>query len=485
MRFVIAKAIFLVAAFCLAAAIASSAQAFTSLFSFDGANGAYPQVGLVQGIHGGLYGSTQAGGSYNSGTIFEVTTGGELTTLHSFCSPTDCNDGYNPSPGLVLATDGNFYGMTMAGGAFGGGTVFKITPEGELTTLYAFCSQANCMDGATPQAGLVQADNGNFYGTTSSGGAGGIGTGTIFEITPQGKLTTLYNFLCTLGSCINGESPEGALLQATNGNFYGTTFGGGAHDAGTVFEITPTGKLTTLYGFCAQANCTDGAAPHAGLIQASNGYFYGTTEGNGCASLCGTVFKMTPTGKLISLYNFCECADGFYPAAALIQATDGNFYGTTENGGARGGGALFRITPEGKTTTLYTFCSQYNCDDGFQPSSSLLQATDGTLYGTTSSGGTGVACIEGCGTVYSFSIGLGPFVETLPTSGKVGAKVIILGNNLTGATSVSFNGTTATFTVVSDTEITATAPAAVTTGRVTVTTAGGALKSNVVFRVTE
>jgi uncharacterized repeat protein (TIGR03803 family) len=264
-------------------------------------------------------------------------------------------------------------------------------------------------------------------------------------------------------------------VQATNGNFYGTT-------RGTVFEITPAGALTVL-----QSEGSD-----AGLVQASSGNLYGTTVGGGgsiyCVGGCGTVFEITPKGTLTTLYSFCtaNCTDGNSPAAALIQATDGSLYGTTPFGGNDdGGGTIFKITPKGKLTTLYDFCSQVNCDDGFQPDSSLFQATNGSFYGTTPFGGIGAACIYGCGTVYSLSTGLGPFVETLPASGKVGAKIIILGNNLTGSTAVTFNGKSAAFTVVSDTEITATAPTGATTGKVAVTTPSGVLKSNVSFRLME
>jgi uncharacterized repeat protein (TIGR03803 family) len=252
---------------------------------------------------------------------------------------------------------------------------------------------------------------------------------------------------------------------------------GGANGEGTVFQITAGGKLTTLYSFGGGA---DGAGPADALIQASNGKFYGTTSAGG-ANSGGTVFEMTP-GKVRTIYSFCSlssCADGGTPLAGLIQATDGNLYGTTSAGGANGGGTIFRITTAGTLTTLYSFCSQTGCTDGDSPYEGLLQATNGALYGTTYYGGT-----DNDGTIYSLSVGLGPFVQTVTTSGKVGAAVIILGNNLTGTTSVSFGRTAATFTVASDTEIKTTVPAGATTGTVAVTTPKGTLKSNVPFRVT-
>jgi len=499
---------------CAATAMALPAQTLTTLHSFDGTDGASAYA-LVQATNGDGYGTTQFGGtnancpqSYGCGTIFKITPSGKLTTLYNFCSQqvgSLCTDGQGPSAGLVLAVDGNLYGTTEGGGANGGGagTVFKITASGKLTTLYSFCAETGCMDGEYPYAGLIQATNGNFYGTTMAGGANpgylGGGGGTVFKITPSGKLTTLYSF-CAQTNCTDGFFPTG-LVQATDGNFYGTTEYGGANgDYGTVFKITPSGKLMTLYNFCFEIGCPDGASPLAGLIQGVDGDFYGTTStgGHNCSYFegtpCGTVFKITPTGTLTTLYNFCfqgGCRDGAKPFA-LVQATDGNFYGTTEDGGIDGGegacygcGTVFKITLNGTLTTLYSFCAQAGCTDGEYPQAGLVQATNGDFYGTTYQGGTFTCPLigSGCGTVFSLSVGLGPFVRTLPTSSKVGAAVKVLGTNLTGATSVTFNGTAAVFTVMSRSLITTTVPAGATTGTVQVVTPGGTLSSNVAFRV--
>jgi uncharacterized repeat protein (TIGR03803 family) len=377
--------------------------------------------------------------------------------------------------GLVQGTNGDLYGTTYSGGANGSGTVFKISPSGTLTTLWRFCSQPGCADGKYPGAALVQATNGIYYGSTSGGGANN--GGTIFKITPSGSLTTLYSFCCTAG-------PNGALIQSTNGDFYGTTYEGGANaNHGTVFKITPSGKLTTLYSFCAPSNCTDGSNPVAGLVQGTDGNFYGTTYGGG-ASNYGTVFKITPGGKLTTLYSFCarggaSCTDGIEAQGGLVLGSDGNFYGTTLEGGANNHGTVFKITPKGTLTTPYSFCSQGGvCTDGSYPEAGLIQGTDGNLYGTTLQGGP-----NNGGTVFRLSVGLGSFVETQTTSGKVGAAVKILGTDLTGATSVSFNGTAAAFKVVSSSEITTTVPAGATTGTVRVVTPSGTLSSNVPFRV--
>ena len=409
---------------------------------------------------------------------FSVTWQG-LTTLLSF----DGTNGEFPTAKLLQAANGDFYGTTDAGGANGVGTVFKITPGGLVTTLYSFCSQSGCTDGEYPKGGLVQATNGDFYGTTAAGGASG--SGTVFKITPSGKLTRLYSF-CSQSNCTDGGGPYAGLVQATNGDFYGTTDGFGANgNYGTIFKITPGGTLTTLYSFCGQSGCTDGEYTYAGLVQAANGDFYGTTSQGGAGSNCpytwgcGTVFKITPGGTLTTLHRF-NGTDGYEPGGPLVQASDGNLYGITYADGANGRGTVFKITPGGTLTTLYSFCGQSGCTDGEFPwfGAGLVQATNGDFYGTTSQGG-----LANDGTVFSLSVGLGPFVETQPTSGKVGAAVKILGTNLTGATNVSFNGTAAVFKVISSSEITTTVATGATTGKVQVVTPSATLSSNVPFGV--
>ena len=274
-----------------------------------------------------------------------------LTTLHSFGgSSTDCQSqpgcGSYPLAGLVQASDGNFYGTTEGSGGnnncvSGCGTVFKITPSATLTTLYRFCSQANCADGESPRAGLVQASDGNFYGTTENGGANNCapyyGCGTVFKITSSGALTTLHSFARS-----DGAYPGAGLVQASDGNFYGTTYVGGTNNYGTVFKITPQGTLTTLHSF----DGSDGANPADGLLQASDGNFYGATSyggaSNDCYGGCGTVFKITSSGTLTTLHSFAG-SDGANPPARLVQASDGNLYGTTYVGGADGRGTVFRL----------------------------------------------------------------------------------------------------------------------------------------------
>ena len=394
-RLRVLKTTCVISVFCAMTAIASPAQILTTLYNFcsqpNCTDGALPEAGLVQATDGNLYGTTFQGGANTVGTVFKITVGGTLNTLYSFCSQPNCTDGALPVAGLIQARDGNFYGTSARGGAEGSGTVFKINPSGVLNTLYSFCSQPNCNDGNGPIAGLVQGSDRNFYGTTENGG-GPHSDGTVFRITPSGMLTTLYSFCSNGGSCPDGANPYEALVQGSDGNFYGTTYFGGAGDNGTVFKITPSGTLTTLHRFAGYPD--DGGLPHASLVQATDGNFYGTTSAGGDEGY-GTVFKITPGGVLTTLHSF-NSVDGNGPLAGLVQGSDGNFYGTTSAGGASGNcrngcGTVFKITASGMLTTLHNF----DGSDGNFPYGALVQATDGNFYGTTTSGGA-----YGDGTVF-------------------------------------------------------------------------------------
>lgn len=481
----------------LTASLAPAQGQFKSLADFDKTDGSSPLGGLVQGLDGNFYGTTTYGGAnsntmcytYNCGTVFRVTPAGALTTLYSFCSQANCADGAQPYAGLVLANDGNLYGTTYAGGFVGGpcgsgcGTAFKITPAGALTTLYIFCNRRTvCADGSLPRGSLMEGGDGSLYGTTQDGGTGPAcpfssgGCGTVFKLSTAGKLTTLHSFVIS-----DGASPYAGLVQGTDGSFYGTTTAGGVSGEGTVFKIAPTGAFTSLYSFCAETNCTDGKLPYSRLIQATDGNFYGTTLEGGDTNW-GTVFKIDSSGNLTRLYSFCaksNCADGGSVYAGLVQAPDGNFYGVTNLAAPNTDGKVFKMTPDGTLTTVHNLTSS----EGSGLYGGLVQATSGTFYGATFYGGASDACQGGCGTVFSVSAGLRPFVETLPASGKVGATVKILGTQLIGATSVTFNGVAANFKVVLPSEILTSVPAGATTGTVRVTTPGGTLSSNVPFRV--
>ncbi|HVM49460.1 MAG TPA: choice-of-anchor tandem repeat GloVer-containing protein [Candidatus Acidoferrum sp.] len=348
--------------------------------STSSASGApkYPCAGVVQGSDGSLYGTTAYGGAGGNGAVFQVTTGGVLTVLVSF----NGTNGSHPGGTLLRGSDGNFYGTTAYGGTNGNnGTVFQVTPAGVLTTLVSF---SGC-DGKHPVAGLAQGNDGDLYGTTILGGAQGLGT--AFKITTGGLLTLLVSFNGT-----NGSAPFAALVQGSDGNFYGSTEDNNVTSAGRAFRMTPSGVLTTL-AFFTGAN---GLSPSAGIVLGTNGYSYGTTEFGGNLSLnggngFGTVFRMTSAGALTTLASFSGVLNGSAPFAALVQGSEGNFYGTTAGGGAFGCGTVFKMTPAGALTTLVHF----NGVNGNSPQAPLIQGTDGNFYGTTTYGGP-----NGGGTVF-------------------------------------------------------------------------------------
>jgi uncharacterized repeat protein (TIGR03803 family) len=457
---------------CFVLTIKAPSQTFTNLITFDGTDGEFPAASLIQGIDGNFYGTTLKGGAYNGGTVFKITPGGKFATLYSFCANpgANCPDGSNPG-GLVLATNGMFYGTTQYGGTtgVGAGTIFQITSAGDLKTLYSFCSQANCADGEEPGGPLLLGENGKLYGTTPLSGSNGYPTSVIFEITTAGAFEVLNT--APTDTFLNGP-----LIQANNGDFY--TSGGNFSNYidGAIFKITPSGALSAIFAF----NDADGYGPNGALLQGPNADLYGTT-GEGGASTLGKVFQLTLGGAENVIYSFTGGADGGNPTTGVLLGTDGNFYGTSAGGTGsfcpENCGIIFQLTPGGNLTPLYEFCSQSNCSDGAQPNG-LLQGTDGNFYGTTFGGPLGVD-----GTVFKISVGLGPFVKTLPTSGVVGEQVGILGNNLKGTTAVSFNGTAATFRVYSNTLILTTVPTGATTGTVEVKTPSGTLASNMAFLV--
>jgi uncharacterized repeat protein (TIGR03803 family) len=362
----------------------TAAGALTSLTSFGPLKGATPGA-LTLGPGGYLFGTTYTGGVSGGGTTFKVSVSGTLTSFYNFVFGPD---GGNPSSGLTLGPDGLFYGTTaFQGAASNSGTVFKMAPGGAPNTLHTFSGQ----DGTVPAGSLARGSDGNYYGATASGGS--AGAGTLFKISPSGTLTSLYTFTGTT----DGASPV-SLVLGKDGNFYGTTSAGGAGNWGTVFSMTPAGQLTVLHTF---SGGSDGGAPLAALTLGTDGNFYGTTSVGGKVAAplgSGTVFKVTPSATFTTLYSFTGASGGARPAAALTLGSDGNFYGTTSSGGtvttyfAQGGGTVFKVTPSGTLTTLYRFGK---LNDGGAPLTPLWPATGGVFYGTTSGGGT-----NGWGTIF-------------------------------------------------------------------------------------
>ena len=436
---------------CAATAVASHAQTFTSLVSFDGSDGNFPES-IVQGTNGELWGTTANGGTSNCGTVFKMTTAGVLTRVVSF----SCSEA-NDIQGIILGTDGNFYGLSFWG-AGNEGTVFKLKPGGALAVLANFDGS----DGSEPVGSLTESTDGNFYGATYAGGSSDWGA--VFKVTPTGTLTALYNFDFT-----HGSQPYAGPVAGTDGNLYGTTYSGNFAGCGGIYKITLNGAITVLHSF----NCTsDGAASVSSLVQGRDGNFYGTASSGGTDNY-GTVFKITPSGTFTVLHKFSG-TDGQDPVGALLQASDGNFYGTTANGGPNGYGTVFKMSAAGVVTTLHGF-------DGTDGGGAyaLVQHTGGTLYGLTGNGGT-----SGYGTLFSLNISLKPFCLPLATSGEVGSKIGILGQEFSSSSVLSFGGTKATTIVRSGTTyITATVPAGALTGSVTVTTGTTTLTSPKIFKV--
>ena len=383
----------LAALFFLAAHVPARAQTATVLtvYSFGPApDGTDPAVPLLQASDGNLYGTTRTGGANGNGTIFQYNPfTGVYVVLHQFTAlvnGTNANaDGADPDGGLIQGQDGNLYGTTVTGGANGVGTVFMMTTSGTLTTLHSLTN----LEGASPSGALLQTADGTFYGTAGAGGSGQ--EGTLFEMTADGTVTALYTFQ---GS--DGAGPRGPLLQGADGELYGTTSGGGGGGYGSVFKVTTAGTLTTLHSF----NDTDGTDPEAALCLGTDGSFYGTTQQGG-PNENGTVFKVTSTGVFTSLYQFAGgqpgATDGSNPFSGLIQGPDGNFVGTTYAGGsADERGTIFSITPGGALTTLYRFTGGA---DGSNPTAALTLDQRGDFFGVTSTNGSG-----GGGTIFQLNV---------------------------------------------------------------------------------
>src|SRR5450631_768013 len=366
----------------------AAAQTESVLYTFPGGNGNTP-FGKLLLKSGNLYGVTLDGGSYAAGTVYKVTHSGTETVLYTF---TGGADGGTPAVGLIADPAGNLYGTTEYGGVYGFGTVFEVTLGGTEKVLYSFTGKA---DGDLPYGGLVRDGAGNLYGTTYYGGSSNAcasGCGVVFEVTPAGIERILHNFTGDPdGSCpFNG----GLLLVGTN--LYGVTGCGGTYNSGTVFKVTLAGKETILYSF---TGGTDGGGPDGALIRDAKGNLYGTTlsGGNSLHSLncnntnflggCGTVFELSPSGVETVLYNFQGGTDGIWPFTGVVRDTAGNIYGSTLYGGNSacmyGCGTVFEVTPSGTETQLFLFSGGAT---GTWPEG-VIRDAKGNLYGATGSGG--------------------------------------------------------------------------------------------------
>jgi uncharacterized repeat protein (TIGR03803 family) len=323
----------------------------TVLYGFTGnADGGDPSPGLVPDNAGNFYGTTRVGGAYGYGTVFRVSENGKETVLHSFGKGTD---GYLPLAGLVMDSAGNLYGTTVSGGfgeQNGYGTVFKLSKSGKETVLHRFTGNG---DGGNPwTATLILDDEGNLYGTTSVGGTGPClgGCGTVFKMSKQGHETVLHSFA---GNFTDGIAPLAGVVRDAKGNLYGTTSGNGPNGNGIVFKVTKGGMETVLYSFTGAFNGDDGASPYSGLVRDKAGNLYGATyygglnqcdDGNGVAG-CGTIFRLDTKGKETVLYRFAGGTDGAYPSYGnLLRGAKGNLYGVTY-GQSGNASLIFKLTP--------------------------------------------------------------------------------------------------------------------------------------------
>ena len=395
------------AVMCLTAAPVRGGIIFTTLVSFTGTNGPYPganpAAGMVLGANGNFYGTAPNGGANSNGTVFEVSADGSFfTNIYNFSGGTN---GANPTGALISGRDGNFYGTAYNGGVSNWGTIFQLSTDGTYTVL----GLLGGTNGAHPDTALTQGADGSLYGTTKYGGPfskttfGGTGYGVIFQITTNGTLLTPVVFDST-----NGANAA-ALTPGQDGNFYGTTEWGGSFSLiplgfGTIFRLNPDGTFTNLYKF---SSGDDGGFPVAGLVQGKDGNFYGSTEDGGAIQL-GTIFSITPGGQFNSLCSFPESSVGGYPDAALVQGDDGNFYGTTYIGGDSQFGTIFEVTTNGTLTRLVSFTGTSGPAPGANPLAPLVQGPDGNFYGTTSWGGA-----NGLGTIFRLSVPFPAVIEAI------------------------------------------------------------------------
>jgi uncharacterized repeat protein (TIGR03803 family) len=386
------------------------AQTETVLYSFKGgaSDGQYPHGRLFRDLRGNLYGTTYQGGTHNGGLVFELSPSGSTWKETVLYNLGGVLDGKYPWSGLVRDSNGNFYGTTEAGGLGQVGTVFEVTPgiTWTETGLYSFTGGA---DGSHPYdtSSLLLDSSGNFYGTTHAGGAGQVGT--VFEVIPPVPPSTVWTkklLHSFSGNAGDGSLPYAGLIMDSGGNLYGTTFEGGAYGVGIVFELSPSESIwteTVLWIFGAG----DGRYPWGGLVQDLNGNLYGTTYQGGLHS-GGTVFKLSsPSGSgswtESVIHSFGGTGDGYEPYDALVMDSRGNLYGTTYGGGGHNRGIVFKLSRFGLGTwtesVLYSFKGGVS-DGDYPEDGGLIIDGHGNLYGVTALGGGSGCAQNGCGTVF-------------------------------------------------------------------------------------
>ena len=367
---------------------------YTTLAAFNNTNnGETPYNPPLLGADGNLYGTLPGGGTNGAGVIYKVSTNGTQSTLYTFNS----NNGENPIASLVAGRDGNFYGVAINGGANNQGTLFEITTNGTFTLLHSFGMMTNnlgySLDGANPYGALVLGRDGNFFGVTYNGGISNAGT--VFQFSTNGTLTTLHSFTGN-GSNDGGAHPYLApLVEGADGVFYGTTYAGGTNNAGTIYQITVDGVLTNLFEF---NTTTGGINPYSGLRFGTDGNLYGTTVYGGTHNR-GTAYQITTNGVLTMLFQFGGTDGLDYPVGEVVPGNNNTLFGTTFEGGTQNFGAVFQLSTNGVLTTLHSFT---NGSDGALCYAGVIRDTSGNLYGAASEGGNQ----GGFGTVYSLNFSM-------------------------------------------------------------------------------
>jgi uncharacterized repeat protein (TIGR03803 family) len=443
-------------------AVCAQAQTVTVLANFDGQI-AFVPVTPVEATDGNFYGVV-TGGILDDGLIYRMTPAGSLSSVHRFCSEKPlCADGKDVFVNPILGSDGNLYGVTAYGGSADTGVIYRVSPDGDFAVIYNICPTNTCPDG-TNGSWLTEGSDGNFYGATADGGS--HNDGDVFRVSPSGEFRVLHNF-CSQTDCADGGIASSPPIEGIDGNFYGVARGGGSLQGGVMYKVTPSGTYSVVHNFCnyTDDNCS-GAQPLS-ITQNASGNFFGVSTFAGAHGV-GSLFEFTSTQQYKVLHSF-DLISGT-PLPGLTLASDGNIYGRAV-GSRANGGTIFSVSPSGVYTRVYSLSNDcvVGCVPYYGP---LFQGTDGRFYAATTEGGS-----DNDGTIIGLDNGLGPIVKTAPTVGKPGRSVLILGNGLTGTSSVTFNGVPATFTVESDTYIKATVPAGATTGTVSVVTPTGTLSS--------
>jgi uncharacterized repeat protein (TIGR03803 family) len=454
------RAITIFSAFCLFSAL-GLAQTISELVPFSGSlQSQGGDATLTQGRDGQLYGTTSGyPQSLTGGTIFQMSPAGVVHTLHTF----DGVNGGGPYSAPILASDGNFYGTASSGGSTNYGVLYKIDSQGDYTVVYSFEGGA---DGGYPSASPIEGSDGNLYGTSED-----VTFGSPIFYRYDLSSAALTPILALSSDLSQGAQTESPLLQASDGTLWSTFQYAIPDRCGAVVQLTTAGTLLQVYTF---AGGSDGCIPFGGLVQAADGNLYGTTYSGGASrdcfeSRCGTIFEISD-GTFSYLHRFIGYPDGATPIAGLTEGSDGNLYGTTSRAGIWGYGIVFQLTPAHQYNVLNSFLFR----DGRETYAALAQHTNGKFYGNAAYGGR-----YNDGTIYTVDTGLEPFIALVVYTGQVGGTVQILGESLKSATAVTINGVAATsFNVASDTFMTAVIPAGAASGPVVVTTATGNLMSN-------